>query len=350
MGQLFYDMGFLSSPEVVECSAADLIGEYVGHTSPKTKRQLEKALGKVLFIDEAYRLKDCGYSSEAINEMIYLLSQPRFLGKIIVILAGHTRDMDDLRTTRPNLSTFFPEDIVFENIQAQDSMRILQRELTEQKVTASFLMDPKSEGSIRIMKWFSLYRQYPSWANAKDIKTLAQQMARAAYAHHVASRGNAAAHGSLSGDMLSLPLNPALDCMTKMFEQHRSRASEHAKHEAANQALIKMAYKLQPNCPLPPTAVDTELTTDGIAKFDIGDNAEISLDASESKDKKKAESDENKSKEKKKEETMGQYLGRLGPCPAGFAWHEEGTGWRCDGGSHFMSGEQVAKLQLENMP
>lgn len=48
-------MGMLSSTEVVDCTASDMIGQYVGQTGPKTRKQMEKGLGKVLFIDEAYR-------------------------------------------------------------------------------------------------------------------------------------------------------------------------------------------------------------------------------------------------------------------------------------------------------
>jgi SpoVK/Ycf46/Vps4 family AAA+-type ATPase len=47
MGQIYYDMGFLASAEVVECSASDLVAQYVGQTGPKTRKLLEKALGKV---------------------------------------------------------------------------------------------------------------------------------------------------------------------------------------------------------------------------------------------------------------------------------------------------------------
>ncbi|KAH8434373.1 uncharacterized protein LDX57_012021 [Aspergillus melleus] len=56
MGKVYYDMGLLSPGEVIETSATDFIGQYNGHTNPKTQGQLEKALGKVLLIDEAYRL------------------------------------------------------------------------------------------------------------------------------------------------------------------------------------------------------------------------------------------------------------------------------------------------------
>lgn len=89
MGQVFYDMGFLSSTEVTECSASDLVGQYVGHTGPKTKKLFEKALGRVLFIDEAYRLSQGHFAQEAIDELVGITTQDKFRGKLVVILAGY---------------------------------------------------------------------------------------------------------------------------------------------------------------------------------------------------------------------------------------------------------------------
>lgn len=62
-----YDMGFLATAEVVECSATDLIGQYIGHTGPKVKKQLDRGLGKVLFVDEAYRLAEGHFAKEAVD-------------------------------------------------------------------------------------------------------------------------------------------------------------------------------------------------------------------------------------------------------------------------------------------
>ena len=90
MGQVFYDMGFLSSTEVIECSASDLVGQYVGQTGPKTKQKFEEALGKVLFIDEAYRLSEGQFAKEAMDELVGILTQEAFAGKLIVIIAGFT--------------------------------------------------------------------------------------------------------------------------------------------------------------------------------------------------------------------------------------------------------------------
>lgn len=56
MAEFYYEIGILSTKEYVECSASDLVAQYVGQSGPKTREALTKALGKVLFIDEAYRL------------------------------------------------------------------------------------------------------------------------------------------------------------------------------------------------------------------------------------------------------------------------------------------------------
>lgn len=61
VGKIFYDMGFITSAEVIECSSTELVGQYVGQTGPETQKLLENGLGKILFIDEAYRPAACGW-------------------------------------------------------------------------------------------------------------------------------------------------------------------------------------------------------------------------------------------------------------------------------------------------
>lgn len=85
MGKLFYDMGLLSSDEVVFCSATDLVGQYQGQTGPKVINLFESSLGKVLFIDEAYRLTSergsSSLNSEAVGELVDSMTNPRYSGK-----------------------------------------------------------------------------------------------------------------------------------------------------------------------------------------------------------------------------------------------------------------------------
>ena len=92
------------------------MGQYVGHTGPKTVAMLKKGLGKVLFVDEAYRLGEGQFAREAIDELVDSLTRPQFLGKIVVILAGYGENMNRLLSVNPGLSSRFPEEIVFENM------------------------------------------------------------------------------------------------------------------------------------------------------------------------------------------------------------------------------------------
>lgn len=94
MGQVYYDMGFLSSTEVIECSASDLVADYVGQTGHKTRQLFERALGKVLFVDEAYRLSEGHFAKEAMDELVGILTQDAFAGKLIVVLAGYDQEMN----------------------------------------------------------------------------------------------------------------------------------------------------------------------------------------------------------------------------------------------------------------
>ncbi|KAJ8581635.1 hypothetical protein M405DRAFT_938182 [Rhizopogon salebrosus TDB-379] len=67
-GQVYYDIGLLSSPDLIKCSAFDLVGQYVGRAGSETKKLLEKASGRVLFMNEAYRLSQGHGSSEVLNK------------------------------------------------------------------------------------------------------------------------------------------------------------------------------------------------------------------------------------------------------------------------------------------
>lgn len=127
MGQVFYDMGLLVSKHVVQCSASDLVGEYVGQTGPKTKQLFEKALGNVLFIDEAYRLSEGLHAKEAIDEPVNILNHDRFRAKLIVILAGYDREMNELMHVNPGLSDRFPDEIIFRNLRPAQCLEVLRQ-------------------------------------------------------------------------------------------------------------------------------------------------------------------------------------------------------------------------------
>ncbi|KAF2669715.1 P-loop containing nucleoside triphosphate hydrolase protein [Microthyrium microscopicum] len=174
MGKVFYDMGFLSTAEVVETSATDLIGQYVGQTGPKTQKLLEKALGKVLFIDEAYRLAEGGFSTEAMDELVDCLTKPKYHKKLVTILAGYDNDINRLMAMNPGLTSRFPEAIVFESLGSRQCVEFLRSTLLRKsKLDERFTANAVDGISADLTDAFETLAKLSSWGNARDLQTLA---------------------------------------------------------------------------------------------------------------------------------------------------------------------------------
>jgi hypothetical protein len=182
MGKIFYDMGLLSQAKVENCSATDMIGQYVGQTGPKVQKLLEKAMGKVLFIDEAYRLAEGGFATEAMDELVDCLTKPKFANKMITILAGYDKDIDRLMSINPGLTSRFPESVIFKHLEPETSLELLVKVLVDlQKrkkapLDISVLIPPSSELHERIIQLFVKLSSLDSWGNARDVKSLARSM------------------------------------------------------------------------------------------------------------------------------------------------------------------------------
>ena len=179
MGKVFYDMGFLSTSDVHECSATDLVAGYVGQTGPKTIQLLEKALGKVLFVDEAYRLGEGAFAAEAINELVDSLTKPQFAGKIIVILAGYEDSMNELLSVNQGLSSRFSEEVIFTNMEPGDCWRLLQQYLAKTDIAID-QTDTRASFS-EIISVFQELSSLPSWGNGRDVQTISKSIMGAAF-------------------------------------------------------------------------------------------------------------------------------------------------------------------------
>jgi SpoVK/Ycf46/Vps4 family AAA+-type ATPase len=176
-------MGFISSAEVVSCSAKDLTGEYLGQTSPKIIRQFERALGKVPFIDEAYRLgQGSQYGIEAAGEIVTAMTKPRYLGNMVVILAGYETEMAKFMRLNPGLRSRFPTEVDFPQMEPGNCFRLFQQILG--KVSIEFSSSAEGEGDQLIVLGVEAFRQLTSvagWANGRDVESLAQKMMAQAF-------------------------------------------------------------------------------------------------------------------------------------------------------------------------
>lgn len=125
MGRLFKELGVLQKGHVEECERADLVGEYIGHTAQKTREQIKKALGGVLFIDEAYSLARGGekdFGKEAIDALVKAMEDHK--ENFILILAGYRDEMDWFLETNPGLRSRFPIHIDFPDYSIQELIEI----------------------------------------------------------------------------------------------------------------------------------------------------------------------------------------------------------------------------------
>ncbi|KAJ7475848.1 P-loop containing nucleoside triphosphate hydrolase protein [Mycena latifolia] len=406
MGQVYFDMGFLSSPKVEECSASDLVGQYVGQTGPKTTKLFEKALGRVLFIDEAYRLGEGQFAKEAIDELVGILTQPRYQSKLVVILAGYDAEMNDLLAVNTGLSSRFPEEIVFPNMRPDQCLAVLKKELQKANVR---LDDTQDKTIIDLIEEMSRLR---SWGNARDMKTISKKMINVAL--RTAGTGT---------DTLELDMRDAIDCMKAVLEglQNRSAAfpgpsstpslvqqlfntpsapstsfstksatsSSLPAHDAeglepetasGRDAGVSDATWQQLQADKQAAEAEQKLREDAIerAEKSIREAAareeELIAEAQrlEAQARDQAEKDEMKRRleeiriqeclareererlarevearrkaealERQKEAKAQAALREMGVCVAGFRWIKQAGGYRCAGGSHFVSSAQL---------
>ncbi|WP_434750720.1 AAA family ATPase [Paenibacillus amylolyticus] len=114
VAKMFQKMGVLSKGHLIEVERADLVGEYIGHTAQKTRDLVKKALGGILFIDEAYSLARGGekdFGKEAIDTLVKSMEDHK--NQFILILAGYSEEIDFFLQTNPGLPSRFPIQVEF---------------------------------------------------------------------------------------------------------------------------------------------------------------------------------------------------------------------------------------------
>ncbi|KAI8628746.1 P-loop containing nucleoside triphosphate hydrolase protein [Xylariaceae sp. FL1651] len=170
IGTIMYCLGLLASNEVDVISASELMGEYIGQTGPKTRAQFEASLGKVLFIDEAYRLCNGSYfGQDAIDEIVTSLTEDKFKNYLVVILAGCDHHMRYLLNQNPGLASRVPGKLVFPPLAAQDAIALLDLHLNKNVFRFKGLKDGKAA---RITSAMQSLVQLDNWANGRSVENL----------------------------------------------------------------------------------------------------------------------------------------------------------------------------------
>jgi stage V sporulation protein K len=146
LAKLFQSMGVLSKGHLVEVERADLVGEYIGHTALKTRELVKKALGGILFIDEAYSLARGGekdFGKEAIDCLVKAMEDYR--SQFVLILAGYPDEMEFFLNSNPGLPSRFPLQIDFNDYTVEQLMQIALLMIKE----GQYVFAPQTEFKLR---------------------------------------------------------------------------------------------------------------------------------------------------------------------------------------------------------
>lgn len=166
MSKILHGLGYLRKGHVVTATRDDLVGQYIGHTAPKTREMLKKAMGGVLFIDEAYYLyrpeNERDYGAEAIEILLQVMENNR--DDLVVIFAGYKERMDVFYQSNPGLSSRVANHIDFPDYSAGELLAIAQLILAEENYRFS------EEAHAAFADYVRRRMRLPFFANARSIR------------------------------------------------------------------------------------------------------------------------------------------------------------------------------------
>jgi probable Rubsico expression protein CbbX len=166
MADILYKLGYIRKGHLLTVTRDDLVGQYIGHTAPKTKEVLKKAMGGVLFIDEAYYLykpdNERDYGSEAIEILLQVMENQR--DDLVVILAGYKDRMDIFYESNPGLASRIANHVHFPDYSPEELIQIGKLMLQEQQ----YKLTPEAETAL--FEYITIRKDQPLFANARSMK------------------------------------------------------------------------------------------------------------------------------------------------------------------------------------
>ena len=176
VGKIYKEMGLLSKGSFIQVSRADLIGQHIGDTEVKTKAVIKKAMGGVLFIDEAYSLapkdheSNVDYGNRAIEELIQAMENLR--DDLIVIAAGYSENMQEFLDSNPGLKSRFSNVICFDDYNGEELYQISQQMISKQDLVIA-----EEAQTILKMVTEALYtHRGKNFGNARDVRNLVDKI------------------------------------------------------------------------------------------------------------------------------------------------------------------------------
>ncbi|TYZ68458.1 hypothetical protein PybrP1_004317 [[Pythium] brassicae (nom. inval.)] len=360
IAKIFHRMGILATDKLEETSGLNLTGEYVGHTKKRVEEQLEKARGGVLFVDEAYELGKGHFGEEAMTSLVAAMTNPMY-GGMVIIIAGYPRDLDAMLDRNAGLKSRFNRFVDFPDWKTDNcvafTLATSKREGYELGVDAL--------ASVR--RTFDALRQLPMFGNGRDVmqmwaemldcraqrvkmwpelmKTISAEDADAAGRVVLAGRTPATGElmqqsspssGPVAVDDDARRSSSVATSNTEGEKQHESDSDSEKGDESAavgKETAVKSWDHVQRD---PGVAEATWAELERAKR----ENEEMMRELKNAADRAAQEAAKRKLDEFV---TAQKKLQRIGKCPMGFAWLQVGGGWRCAGGSHFVSDAELQR-------
>jgi probable Rubsico expression protein CbbX len=172
MAQILHRLGYVRKGHLVAVTRDDLVGQYIGHTAPKTREVLKKAMGGVLFIDEAYYLyrpeNERDYGQEAIEILLQVMENQR--DDLVVILAGYQDRMDTFFRSNPGMSSRIAHHLAFPDYSEGELLQIADRMLA----TMNYRLGPGAREAFE--RYLALRVKQPHFANARSVRNALDRM------------------------------------------------------------------------------------------------------------------------------------------------------------------------------
>jgi probable Rubsico expression protein CbbX len=166
IADILHRLGFVRRGHVISVTRDDLVGQYIGHTAPKTKEILKKAMGGVLFIDEAYYLyrpeNERDYGQEAIEILLQIMESQR--EDLVVILAGYADRMEKFFQSNPGFRSRIAHHIDFPDYSEDELLAIAELMLEEQK----YRFSPEARDAF--VRYIAARKAQPLFSNARSIR------------------------------------------------------------------------------------------------------------------------------------------------------------------------------------
>jgi len=175
LAKIYYDMNLLSKGHFIEAERADLVGEYIGQTAQKTRAMIQKAMGGILFVDEAYSLARGGekdFGKEAIDTLVKQMEDHQ--NDFVLILAGYPLEMERFLLLNPGLKSRFPFILDFEDYSVEQLIKIAKQMAMERE----FRLTKRTEEALRIHLYKKTRQTPTNFSNARYVRNIIETAIR----------------------------------------------------------------------------------------------------------------------------------------------------------------------------